>query len=153
MSMTLEEMSGVTPRIAGLLEEAGITTIMQLAEADLESLMSVRGIGPKTAEALLATASATLEELNRMIEESVAEELAEAEEKPLFDESIFGPDEEGAEVSEVEEVVPETPDEVVIEGDPFKDFDTVVDPEATESEEPEKAEKGVDPFADTELQD
>ena len=76
MSMNLEEMAGVTPRLKGLLQEVGITTIEKLAEHTLEELMEIPGIGPKTAEALSGTAKATLDELERMVDEAVAAEVA-----------------------------------------------------------------------------
>jgi N utilization substance protein A len=131
MSMKLDEMSGVTERIAGLLKEAGITTITQLAKVKPETLLAIPGIGPKTVESLMTTALATLDELERMIEEAVSEELAkvEAEEKPLFDESIFG--EEAPAPSEQEPTREVThAQDVVIDGDPFESFDDLVRPQA-----------------------
>jgi N utilization substance protein A len=150
MSMKLEEMPGVTDRIKVLLEGAGITTIAKLAETPLETLMDIQTIGPKTAEALTTTASATLEELNRMVEQAVAEELAktEAEEKPLFDESIFS--EEPVGVEEIAEGVTAPEEELVVASNPFEAFDEMVGPEHEEDEElPEK----VDPFTDAKLED
>ncbi len=140
MSMELEEMSGVTPRLAGLLREAGITEIKELAEATMEQLQEIPGIGPKTAEALTSTARATLDELTSQIEAAVAEELAKlaAEEKPLFDESIFG--EEGQPVTVPAE--PTGPEDVPMpEGDPFGDFEAQVEKHAPpEPEEPSESE-------------
>lgn len=169
MSMNLEEMTGVTARISGLLADVGISTIAHLAGASREALLEIPGIGPKTAEALSATATATLDELNRMIEETVTEELAqaEAEEKPLFDESIFD-EEEGADVSGEadEEDMPERQEDITIEGDPFKAFDENVSFEEDTTEEGENSEEDsekdsekepeeikVDPFEGTELED
>jgi len=158
MSMKLVEMTGITERLAGLLAEAGLTSIERLARAKPDELLDISGIGPKTAEALQATASATLDELARMIEETVAEELAKAEEeeKPLFDESIFG-DEAEIVTEETSDSdlpdVPEVQEEVVVEGDPFRAFDDMVEPEEQPEEvTPEPAET-VDPFKGGELEE
>ncbi len=174
MSMKLEEMNGVTPRIAGLLAEAGITTIEQLARAPRERLLEIPGIGPKTAEALTATAAATMEELERMIEEAVSEELAqvEAEERPFLDESLLF--EEGDQELEVpDEIAAAAAAEPVVRDDLFEGFEERVGPDEPAAEpkaEPEaepKAEPedespdgprkaplvGVDPFADSDLDD
>lgn len=152
MAMELEEMAGVTARIAGLLREAGIEEISELAQATHEQLEAIPGIGPKTAEALLSTARATLEELQSQIEQTVKEELAkaQAEEKPLFDESIFG-DEAQAAAAPVE-AEPTGPEDVQLpEGGLFEDFDAKVnsDPAAEDEEEGPK----VNPFAGGELDD
>jgi N utilization substance protein A len=168
MSMELEEMSGVTPRIAELLHGAGITTIAQLAGERIEKLLDIPGIGPKTAEQLTTTATATLDELQRMIEEAVAEELAkaEAEDKALFDASIFG---EEATVDEDKDTEPGeiTEADVVVGKDLFAAFEDRLESEALaapeedldEEDEPEaapEAETGPDdqkrdPFADSGL--
>jgi hypothetical protein len=149
--MELEEMTGVTARISGLLAEAGITTIAELAEASPATLEALPGIGPKTAEALMGTARATLDELHQQVEAAVAEELArlEAEEKPLFDESVFGDDQAApATVSE-----PTGPEDVPMpEGNPFEGFADLVDQHAVKKEDDPDAPK-VDPFAGTELED
>ncbi len=152
MSMKLDEMTGVTERIAALLQEAGITSIAQLAEQPLENLLSIPGIGPKTAEALTTTARATLEELNHMIDQAVAEELAatEAEEKPLFDESIF--DKEPLAADEIPDEITSAEEEVVLAGNPFEAFDDMVG-SVSEQEEEEDTEQKLDPFANSELED
>ncbi|MFH1842817.1 MAG: transcription termination factor NusA [bacterium] len=158
MSMKLVEMTGITERLAGLLAEAGLTTIARLAQAKPDDLLEISGIGPKTAEALQATASATLDELSRMIEETVAEELAKAEEeeKPLFDESIFGDEAEIVAEETTDEDLPDVPEvqeDVVVEGNPFRAFDDMVAPdEQPEEVTPEPAET-VDPFEGTELEE
>jgi len=154
MSMKLDEMTGVTERIAALLQEAGVTSIAKLAEQPFEKLLAIPGIGPKTAEALLTTATATLEELNHMIDQAVAEELAatEAEEKPLFDESIF--DKEPLASDEVPDEIAGVEEDVVLAGNPFEAFDDLVGP-ASEGEqvEEEDSEQKLDPFANSELED
>jgi N utilization substance protein A len=162
MSMKLEEMTGVTPRIAGLLGEAGITTIAELARASNEKLEAIPSIGPKTAEALLATAQATLEELDRMIESAVAEELAraEAEEKPLLDESIWDHEELG-EAEVPDEVAAAAAAEPTVREDLFANFEEKLEPgeegeSAGEDEDGDAAKNPRvegDPFANSELGD
>ncbi len=123
VSMELEEMNGVTERISGLLQEAGIDSIRALALASTETLLEIPGIGPKTAESLQDTALVTMEELDRIIETTVAEEIAQAEadEKPLFDESLLS-EEAPAEAEDVVAAVEE--DAAPPAGDVFRDFDS-----------------------------
>jgi N utilization substance protein A len=122
VSMELDEMNGVTERLSGLLREAGIDSIRALAMVPTETLLEIPGIGPKTAESLQDTAIVTMEELERIIETTVAEEIAqaEAEERPLFDESLLG-DEAADEAPQIEAVedVEEAPAK-----DVFRDFDS-----------------------------
>jgi N utilization substance protein A len=152
MAMELEEMSGVTQRIAGLLQEAGIYTIEQLASVNPERLLAIPGIGPKTADQLQATAVATNAELSRMIEEAVTEELAstEVEERPLFDESVLG-EQPVVQPAEEEIVGPEEELVGIQREDLFQDFEErlVAQPEEPEEpgepEEPEEAEEPEEP--------
>ncbi len=152
MSMELEEMSGVTARISGLLGEAGISTIAELAEATIGQLEAIPGIGPKTAEALAGTARATLDELQQQIEATVKEELARlaAEEKPLFDESVFSGNEVVPDGTPAEPTGPE--DVPMPEGNIFAGFDELVDPEGERPADEPPAPK-VDPFAGSGLDD
>ncbi len=122
VSMELEEMNGVTERLAGLLREAGIGSIRRLALAEPEALLEIPGVGPKTAESLQTTAIVTLEEIDRIVESTVQEEMAaiEVDEKPIFDESVFGDD--GEAPPAVLEDAPADADETPPEG-LFQDFD------------------------------
>ncbi|MBK6897928.1 MAG: transcription termination factor NusA [bacterium] len=127
VSMELDEMNGVTEKLAAALRGAGIDTIEALAEAGYDDLVAIPGIGPKTAESLQQTAFATLDELDRIIDSTVAEELAkaEAEEKPLFDESLFeAPAAAAADGEPGEPVQPASAEDVEVTVDPFADFDT-----------------------------
>jgi len=152
MSMELEEMTGVTARLAGLLHGAGIEEIKQLAETSVEQLQEIPGIGPKTAEMLTSTARATIDELTSQVEAAVAEELAKlaAEEKPLFDESIFG--EEGQPIA-VAPAEPTGPADVPMpEGNPFEDFEKQVERHAPVEDDEAEADDSAqtpktDPFA------
>ena len=141
VSMELEEMNGVTERLSGLLREAGIHSIRDLALAPMDSLLEIPGIGPKTAESLQATAIVTMEELDRIIETTVAEEVAqaEAEEKPLFDETLLSDDD--AEGEAADEAAEEDADETPAE-DVFRDFDSRLD--AMETEEAAETDGDAD---------
>ncbi len=55
--MTLEELaglSGIGPKIAERLVEAGFDTLGRLTQASVEDLMTVEGVGPKTAAKIVA---------------------------------------------------------------------------------------------------
>ncbi len=127
VNLDLEEMNGVTPRLAAGLRAAGLATIEDVANAELEELMAVPGIGPKTAESLRETAVATIDELNRIIEATVAEELAKLQEesRPLFDDSLLESEaEEEAEAAPAAVAQPAGPEDVTVKKDElFRDFD------------------------------
>jgi N utilization substance protein A len=99
LSMGVAEMSGVTEEIAAVLLEAGIETVEDLAGADEAGLLALEGIDEKTADTLLLTAQATLEEMKKQVEEMIEREKAERA-KPLFDEEVFG-----GEAAEAEEKI------------------------------------------------
>jgi NAD-dependent DNA ligase len=83
----------VTPRLAQKLKGVGILTVQKLHRTPIDQLVEIEGIGAKTAEKLKNTAAETMVELNKALEDLLKKELQEVEEqKPLFDESIFGPD-------------------------------------------------------------
>jgi N utilization substance protein A len=93
LQMDIAEMYGVTPRLAQKLKGAGILTVQKLHKTTADQLMEIEGIGAKTAEKLKATAAETMEELKKALNELLAKELQEVEEaKPLFPESVFGPE-------------------------------------------------------------
>jgi len=97
LTMSIEEMVGVTPKIAEKLKAAGITTVQKLMKADDEDLLALPGLGPKTVAKLKETAAGTIKELEKALVEMMDKEneerrKAKEEEKPLFDEAIHGPD-------------------------------------------------------------
>ena len=107
LRMPVEEMVGVTERIAETLRSIGITTVQQLARTAPETLLEAPGIGPKTAEKLLATAESTAAELEKALEELIQRENEErerqkAQEKPLFDESLLDGDDDVKKLTEEE---------------------------------------------------
>jgi N utilization substance protein A len=96
LTMSIEEMVGVTAKIAEKLKSAGISTVQKLSRVSEEELLEIPGVGPKTVEKLRATAEGTMQELEKALLELIEKEneerlLAKQEEKPLFDET----DEEG----------------------------------------------------------
>jgi N utilization substance protein A len=96
LTMSIEEMVGVTPKIAEKLKAAGITTVQKLMKASDEDLLELPGLGPKTVAKLKETAAGTIKELEKALVEMMDKEneerrKAKEEEKPLFDEAIHGP--------------------------------------------------------------
>ncbi len=142
LRMPVEEMVGVTERIAESLRSIGITTVQQLARASVETLQEAPGIGPKTAEKLLETAEGTVAELEKALEELIRRENEElerqkAQEKPLFDESLLESDDDGPDVKKL------TEEEL------FRDPDEVEAEEADEAGEAESSETlDAEPAAD-----
>ncbi len=149
MTMELGEMEGVTPEIQSALEEAGVLTIVQLAETAPENLAAIEGLDEETIGALVATAQVTRDELAKMIEKTIVEELEReaAEERPLFDEEAL---EDEAILSD--EAVEAQEPEPAAEGELFADFPAAGEEGAEETPEDEDKPK-VDPFANTELDD
>jgi len=136
LQMDISEMYGVTPRLAQKLKNVGILTVQKLHKTLIDELLEIDGVGQKTAEKLKTTASETMEELNLALEELLVKEIEEAiaEEKPLFDETVFGPEEE-----EKKEEAPLTADEL------FKDLE-----EKHEEKHEEKEESAEDSTDDRE---
>ena len=56
----LRSLPGVGPQMEQRLNEAGFTTVQQLASTSLEQLTAVKGVGEKTAEKLLEAAKSAL---------------------------------------------------------------------------------------------
>jgi transcription termination factor NusA len=79
----LTEMGGLGPRTAELLEENGIRSIEDLAEAQVETMVNIPGVGEKSAEALIQRASDFLKD-----REDAAPEAAEADESQSPEEGL-----------------------------------------------------------------
>ena len=127
VSMTIEEMSGMSPELADALRGVGIETIGALARIDFEALAGLDGVGVDKASELQGTAMATLDELERVIEETVQSELNREVGEGLIDESML----DGGEAAETGEEV-EAP-----MADPFSNFEEKV---SGEDEAPVEAE-------------
>jgi transcription termination/antitermination protein NusA len=97
LTMTVEDMAGVTARIAEKLKSIGVSTVQKLAKASDDDLLAIPGLGPKTVAKLKETAADTIKELEKALVELMDKEneerrRAKEEEKPLFDEAIHGPE-------------------------------------------------------------
>ena len=58
--LTLRSLPGVGPTLETRLQEAGITTVQQLAAMTLEQLCNVKGVGEKTAQKILTSVQEAL---------------------------------------------------------------------------------------------
>ncbi len=90
LTMAIEEMVGVTARIAEKLKGEGINTVQKLAKSSEEDLLQISGLGPKTVAKLKETAEGTIQELEKALHELMDKENEERarvkeETKPLFD--------------------------------------------------------------------
>ena len=131
LQMDISEMYGVTPKIAQKLKGVGILTVQKLHKTPVEELLEIDGIGQKTAEKLKNTARETMAELNKALEELLEKELEAArEKKPLFDDEIFGTEEEKVQA-----------EEVLTEEQLFKDLEEKTEGEKDEEEPLEGAEE------------
>jgi N utilization substance protein A len=129
--MTLAEMSGMTDELLTTLAGVGIESIEDLARIDSEALAGLDGVGPETAAMLQETARATLEELRRVIEETVQAELNKDLGEGLLDESkLEGYEPEAGEEAASEPVRRPAP----AASDPFSGFDQKISGDDTDAE-------------------
>jgi N utilization substance protein A len=109
--MDVGELDGVTPRLAGILNEAGLETVKDIVAAGLEGLMALEGVGPKTAEKILGNAEAAHAELTEAREEFIEterrrleEERQQAEPVELFNQELLeAEDDDEGEAEDAEE--------------------------------------------------
>jgi len=93
LQMDISDMVGVTPKIASKLKGIGILTVQKLYKTTLDELIDIDGVGLKTAEKLKESATETMEELNKALEELLEKEKAEeAVTEELFDETALAPE-------------------------------------------------------------
>ena len=140
LTMTIEEMVGVTEKIAEKLRAAGISTVQKFANSSDDELLEIPGLGPKTLAKLRETAEGTITELEKalhgLIEKENEERIrAKEQEKPLFDESIMSEGEDGEEKPEEERKLTEE----ALFGD-APEGDEEVEESAEEVAEPESVE-------------
>jgi N utilization substance protein A len=105
LTMSIEEMVGVTDKIAEKLRAAGISTVQKFANSSDDELLEIPGLGPKTLGKLRETAEGTITELEKALQELIDKENEERirtkeEEKPLFDESVMTEEEDEGEQEE-----------------------------------------------------
>jgi N utilization substance protein A len=74
----LESLEGVTPKMLEKLQEAGYRSVELMLEGGVDGLTQLEGIGPKSAERILAAAQATL---NERLEREEAERLQREQEE------------------------------------------------------------------------
>ncbi len=149
LQMDISEMYGVTSRLAQKLKNIGVLTVQKLYKTSMDELIMIEGIGEKTALKLKKTASETMEELNKALEELLEKEKEKTaiEVKPLFGDKIFG-EEKPAEKEEVQ----------LTAEDLFKNLDEK-EPESEEegaekesgSEEPAEVESDEEEAAEEEI--
>ena len=140
--MPIEEMVGVTEKMAERLREIGVNTVQKLIRTPRETILEAPGLGPKTVDKLLATAEGTVEELENALEDLIRKENEQREkekleEKPLFDESVLTDDEK--------EVAKDAP--VLTEEELFRDPDEIEEDDSTAGASPEAGESEDSPEA------
>jgi N utilization substance protein A len=74
----MESLDGVTPKTLERLAEAGYRSVELILEGGVDGLTQIEGIGPKSAERILAAAQATL---NERLEREEAERLQREQEE------------------------------------------------------------------------
>ncbi len=158
MTMKLGEMDGVTDELLVQLEAVGILTIKKLAGESLSRLQEIPGLGGQVGENLLATSIATRDELKRMIDKTVSEELEKtlADDRPLFDEAFMdGSDVQSGDVEDGD-LKPDMPESQHDAPEPkvdiFSNFDDNEDADVDKKSDKDDDEK-IDPFANTDLSD
>jgi N utilization substance protein A len=140
--MPIEDMVGVTSKMAERLKAEGIHSVQKLMKTSVDEILEVPGIGEKTVEKLLATGEKTVKELDIALEELIRKEneereLAKKEEKPLFDEDVIEEDKATVESEEKEVETPlteealfkETTDEEEDSEEPVVESNDTVDAE------------------------
>ena len=148
LTMSIDDMLGVTDKIAEKLRASGITTVQKLSRAPMEEILEISGIGPKTAETLKETADATIEELEKALKELIDkenEERKEQEEKPLFDEAVLEGDDSAEEKEPAAEAEPVLTEEAL-----FGDADDSAEEAAAETTE--EAEAAADEASEAEAE-
>ena len=164
--MPIEEMVGVSDKMAEKLREAGINTVQKLMRTPVEKLAEIPGFGERTVEKLMETAQGTVKELESALEELIKKENEEREQakksaKPLFDESMLEAENEDPKKEEkvkiTEAMLFRDPAEVEAEAEAEDTAATAVETDAATAEtpatEPVAAEADHENAADEEKKD
>ncbi len=100
------QLEGVGPKLEERLADADIGSVQRLAQAPIEVLLKIEGLGPKSAEALSERAKEFVAQLEREYEQRKKEEETTEETKPVDEkltaEDVFEDDEDF--VTEVDDV-------------------------------------------------
>jgi len=143
--MPIEEMVGVSDKMAEKLREAGINTVQKLMRTPVEKLAEIPGFGERTVEKLMETAQGTVKELESALEELIKKENEEREQakksaKPLFDESMLEAESEDPKKEEkvkiTEAMLFRDPAEVEAEAEAEDTAATAVETDAATAETP-----------------
>lgn len=97
LTMPIEDMVGVSERIAEKLKSVGVNTVQKLLKTSRDDILEIPGFGPKSVDKLIATAEGTVRELEAAMEELIDKEnkeRAREKAKPLFDESVMEAEDE-----------------------------------------------------------
>ncbi|MBI3087777.1 MAG: transcription termination/antitermination protein NusA [Candidatus Omnitrophica bacterium] len=81
-AMPLRDVRGVGPTMEERLKGGGITAVQQLADATVEQLTAIKGIGDKTAEKLIEAAKEAVQAAQAKAQEAAAPEHPPAQSEP-----------------------------------------------------------------------
>ncbi len=140
----VSEVAGISEKIRETLEEAGYDNVETLRKADINELYSLKGIGQKTVEKILAACEEALAAAEAE-EPEVADEGVDAS---MFEEEVPGAEEETPEAAGGEEAVEEEAEEETeeetsleeVEAEPSEVEEETAEDEAEEETPPEEAE-------------
>lgn len=85
----IEEVAGVAPKMAQKLIQAGLETAQDVVEADMSKMLSIEGVGEKTAEKIKVSCETAIIEAAEAIEKELLED-----ESPQSGEMEFSPDDD-----------------------------------------------------------
>ena len=140
MLVPVGHLEGVGPKLEERLADADIGSVQRLANASVEALVKIEGLGEKTAETLLEKAKVFVEQLEKEYEErkeaeaaAAAEEAARSTEEKHDAEQIFEED---------EDFVTEVDDQAEAKAPDVEDLedDEAAAPEGSDDEEAEDEE-------------
>ncbi len=137
LQMDIEDMFGVSEKMAQKLRNIGVFTVQRLHRTTREELMEMEGVGEKTADKLKETAAETMKELDKALEELLDKKMKAMEaKKQLFDEEFIGDEEIEKEEELTEKDLFGKADEIPKEEDLFRKGE----PEEGEEEEENETE-------------
>ena len=141
------QLDGVGPKMQERLIEADISSVQKLAETSIESLITIEGLGTKTAETLLEKAKAMVAEVEAQYEKKIKEtrllsDTQKSDDK-LSAKDVFEDDEEF--VTEVDDVLEASAPSIEDDEEEFDDGEsapaTTVTEEVRDDEEDTEKDK------------